>query len=139
ADPQRLSRLLIAACLAYIWIVYLGSLGKKDGWREIIHRKKRCDLRLFQLGLGLLDHFLTEDLPIPVQFHFIIYPKQVYACEVLSCNVVMLGALSWNAMPIEDAGKLVIVLLAPSTIPVKSPPSPAKGFTSVKSQTIATA
>ena len=27
ADPQRLSRLLIAACLAYIWIVYLGALG----------------------------------------------------------------------------------------------------------------
>jgi hypothetical protein len=43
ADPQRLSRLLIAACLAYIWIVYLGSLCEKEGWREIIHRRKRCD------------------------------------------------------------------------------------------------
>ena len=39
ADPQRLSRLLIAACLAYIWIVYLGSLCEKYGWREIIHRR----------------------------------------------------------------------------------------------------
>ena len=29
SDVQRLSRLLIATCLAYIWIVYLGSLGKK--------------------------------------------------------------------------------------------------------------
>jgi hypothetical protein len=53
-DPQRLSRLLIAACLAYIWVVYLGSLCDKEGWREIIHRKKRCDLSLFQLGLRLL-------------------------------------------------------------------------------------
>src|SRR2546422_4058963 len=26
-DPQRLSRLLIASCLAYIWLVYLGALG----------------------------------------------------------------------------------------------------------------
>jgi len=43
SDPQRLSRLLIAACLAYIWIVYLGSLCEKEGWREHIHRKKRCD------------------------------------------------------------------------------------------------
>jgi len=68
-DPQRLSRLLIAACLAYIWIVYLGSLCDKEGWREIIHRKKRCDLSLFQLGLRLLEHFLNEELPIPVQFH----------------------------------------------------------------------
>jgi Transposase DDE domain len=69
ADPQRLSRLLIAACLAYIWIVYLGALGKADGWQEIIHRGKRCDLSLFQLGLRLLEHFLNEELPIPVQFY----------------------------------------------------------------------
>ena len=68
-DPQRLSRLLIASCLAYIWIVYLGSLCEKDGWRSIIHRNKRCDLSLFQLGLRLLEHFLNTDLPIPVQFY----------------------------------------------------------------------
>ena len=69
SDPQRLSRLLIAACLAYIWIVYLGALSEKEGWQEIIHRRKRCDLSLFQLGLRLLEHFLNEELPIPVQFH----------------------------------------------------------------------
>ena len=69
SDPQRLSRLLIAACLAYIWIVYLGALCEKDGWREVIHRRKRCDLSLFQLGLRILEHFLNEELPIPVQFH----------------------------------------------------------------------
>jgi len=69
SDPQRLSRLLIAACLAYIWIIYLGSLCEKEGWREHIHRKKRCDLSLFQLGLRYLEHFLNEELPIPVQFH----------------------------------------------------------------------
>ncbi len=68
-DPQRLSRLLIAACLAYIWVIYLGSLCDKEGWREIIHRKKRCDLSLFQLGLRLLEHLLNEEMPIPVQFH----------------------------------------------------------------------
>src|SRR6266446_2370601 len=68
SDPQRLSRLLIAACLAYIWIVYLGSLCEKEGWREHIHRKRRCDLSLFQLGLRFLEHFLNEELPIPVQF-----------------------------------------------------------------------
>ncbi len=71
-DPQRLSRLLIAACLAYIWIVYLGSLCKKDGWQNIIHRRKRCDLSLFQLGLRFLEHFFNEELPIPVQFHITI-------------------------------------------------------------------
>ncbi len=69
SDPQRLSRLLIAACLAYIWMVYLGALCETEGWREIIHRRKRCDLSLFQLGLRTLEHFLNEEFPIPVQFY----------------------------------------------------------------------
>src|SRR5712691_4677895 len=69
SDVQRLSRLFIAACLAYIWIVYLGSVGEKDRWRSIIHRSERCDLSLFQLGLRLLEYFLNEELPIPVQFY----------------------------------------------------------------------
>jgi hypothetical protein len=69
SDPQRLARLLIAACLAYIWIVYLGSVCARDGLISIIHRMKRCDLSLFQLGMRLLEYFLNEELPIPVQFH----------------------------------------------------------------------
>src|SRR5437016_8996424 len=69
SDPQRLSRLLVAACLAYIWIVYLGLVCEKDRWRPIIHRRQRCDVSLFQLGFRLLEHFLNEELPIPVQFH----------------------------------------------------------------------
>ena len=72
SDPQRLSRLFIAACLAYIWIVYLGSVCTQEGWGGIIHRRHRCDLSLFQLGLRLLEHFLNEELPIPVAFHIFI-------------------------------------------------------------------
>ena len=71
ADAARLSRLLIAACLAYIWIVYLGSICMQSGGVEIIHRRHRCDLSLFQLGLRWLNHFLNEDLPIPVAFHLL--------------------------------------------------------------------
>jgi Transposase DDE domain len=69
SDVQRLSRLLIAACLAYIWIIYLGSVCGKEQWSPIVHRKKRCDLSLFQLGIRLLEHLLNEEMPIPVQFH----------------------------------------------------------------------
>lgn len=68
SDPMRLSRLMIAACLAYIWIIYLGALAMRDGWHKIIHRADRCDLSLFQLGLRLLEYFLNEDKPIPVAF-----------------------------------------------------------------------
>jgi len=69
SDPKRLARLMIAACLAYIWIIHLGVVAKRDGWLSIIHRTDRCDLSLFQLGLNLLDHVLNEYLPIPVAFH----------------------------------------------------------------------
>jgi hypothetical protein len=61
--------LLIATCLAYIWIIYLGALCEDGGWSRIIHRGDRCDLSLFQLGLRLLDHLLNEDHAIPVAFH----------------------------------------------------------------------
>jgi hypothetical protein len=64
ADPKRLARVMIAACLAYIWIIYLGVLCRNDGWVHQIHRTDRCDLSLFQLGLDLLEHFLNENLPI---------------------------------------------------------------------------
>ena len=69
ADPQRLARLMIAACLAYIWIIFLGVVAKRDQWMTIIHRPDRCDLSLFQLGLRLLDHFLNENLPILFAFY----------------------------------------------------------------------
>lgn len=69
SDPDRLSRLMIAACLAYIWIIFLGAMAMQQGWNKIIHRTDRCDLSLFQLGLRLLDYFLDHDIAIPVAFH----------------------------------------------------------------------
>jgi hypothetical protein len=77
SDPERLARLMIAACLAYIWIIYLGVIAKRDGWVAIIHRTDRCDLSLFQLGLSLLGHFLDEGMAIPVAFQIPIEEKSV--------------------------------------------------------------
>ena len=68
SDPARLARLLVAACLAYLWIIYLGALAGRDGWLRRIHRTDRCDLSLFQLGFILLDHLLNEGLPLPIAF-----------------------------------------------------------------------
>ena len=76
SNPERLSRLMIAACLAYIWIIYLGVVAKRDGWVKIVHRTDRCDLSLFQLGLDLLEHFMNEHLFIPVAFQMPI-PSQL--------------------------------------------------------------
>ncbi len=71
SDPRRLSNLMIAACLAYLWIVYLGCIAVREDWVKIIHRKNRCDWSLFRLGLALLDHFLNELIPIPVSFNLL--------------------------------------------------------------------
>lgn len=70
SDPTRLLRFLIAACLAYLWIIYLGVVAIKDDWVAIIHRADRCDWSLFHLGLSLLEYFLNEDQPLPITFSF---------------------------------------------------------------------
>ena len=68
SDPQRLAQLMMAAGLAYIWIIYLGHFARKHGYDRIIHRTDRCDLSLFQLGLRLLDYCLNQEMDIPAGF-----------------------------------------------------------------------
>ncbi len=65
SEPARLTRLLIASCLAYIWLVYLGVCALRDGWLKRLHRSDRCDLSLFRLGVRLLARCLKDHLPIP--------------------------------------------------------------------------
>jgi hypothetical protein len=68
SEPTRLMRLLLASCLAYIWLVYLGVCALRDGWLKRLHRQDRCDLSLFRLGLRLLARCLKDDIPIPEGF-----------------------------------------------------------------------
>lgn len=68
SDPSRLSRLLIASCLAYLWIIYLGVCAVQDEWMKRLHRQDRCDLSLFRLGVRLLARALKDHLPIPDGF-----------------------------------------------------------------------
>ena len=68
-DPARVARLMLAACLAYLWVIYLGTVAHDEGWVPCIHRRHRCDLSLFQLGLRLLAYFLNHDYPIPSTFN----------------------------------------------------------------------
>jgi hypothetical protein len=68
SDPKRLTRLMMAACLAYLWLVFWGRTAQKHGWMKAIHREKRCDLSLFQLGKALLHSLLLHSLPLPVDF-----------------------------------------------------------------------
>ncbi len=48
SDPQRLARLMIATCLAYLGVVFLGVFAQNTPWaRRLLHRTDRCDLSLF--------------------------------------------------------------------------------------------
>ncbi len=67
-DPKRLARLLIASCLAYLWLVYLGVCALRDNWLKRLHRQDRCDLSLFRLGLRLLARCLKHAIPLPEGF-----------------------------------------------------------------------
>lgn len=75
SDPMRLQRLLIATCLAYLWMVCLGAAVRRRGWLPRIHRKSRCDLSLFQIGLLWVDYCLNEGWAIPVFFELLPDPQ----------------------------------------------------------------
>lgn len=65
-DPVRLARLILAAWLAYLWIVYWGVFALRDDLVKLIHRTGRCGGSLFRLGSALLDYLWREGKPIPV-------------------------------------------------------------------------
>lgn len=60
SKPERVARLLIAAALAYIFIIYFGILATQNDYIKKIHRADRCDLSLFTLGLRTLEYFLNH-------------------------------------------------------------------------------
>jgi hypothetical protein len=70
SDPIRISRLLIAACLAYIWMICLGLFVIAQHKTGLIDRTDRLDKSLFRLGLDWLKHVLKRGLPLDVCFLF---------------------------------------------------------------------
>ncbi|MCB0044574.1 MAG: transposase [Caldilineaceae bacterium] len=85
SDPGRLFRILIAACLAYVWMIYLGVQAHCKDMGRVIHRTERCDLGLFQLGLSFLNHLLEESLSIDVRFRLPI--DFLFGCSRASVSI----------------------------------------------------
>ena len=71
ADPARLSRLLIAACLAYIWMVTQGLRVIAENRLSLIDRTDRRDKSLFRLGLDWLKYALKHSIDFQPAFHFL--------------------------------------------------------------------
>lgn len=70
ADPDRLSRLLLAACLAYLWMVCQGLLVIADKKAGLIDRTDRIDKSLFRLGLDWIHYSLKSNLDFTPIFRF---------------------------------------------------------------------
>jgi hypothetical protein len=66
SDTQHLERLLIATCLAYLWMVCLGAWVVRTLRVPLIHRADRCDWSLFHIGWCWIEYCLNEGLPIGV-------------------------------------------------------------------------
>jgi hypothetical protein len=52
---QRLSRLVFAVALLYLWLVTRGSQTIKSGQRYLVDRRDRRDLSIFRIGLDMVD------------------------------------------------------------------------------------
>ena len=71
AEPMRLSRLLIAACLAYIWMIWQGLWVIATGKAHLIDRTDRRDKSIFRLGLDWLRYALIRGLDFEPVFRFL--------------------------------------------------------------------
>ena len=69
SKPERISRLLIAACLAYIWLVAIGVLTITNGNHKLIDRTDRVDKSVFRLGVDWLRYALKKGRQFDVFFH----------------------------------------------------------------------
>jgi hypothetical protein len=63
--PERISRLLLGICLAYVWLLSAGVWLTKRGFRRQIDRRRKRQLSYFQLGMRYLQHLLTRDTRLP--------------------------------------------------------------------------
>lgn len=70
ADPERISRLLVAACLAYIWMIVQGIRVIAEGKTGQIDRTERNDKSIFRLGMDWLRHCLKRNVDFEPVFLF---------------------------------------------------------------------
>jgi len=70
SDPVRLGRMLVAACLAYIWMICQGLWVIASNNTGLIDRTDRTDKSLFRLGLDWIKYALKHNLHFQPVFWF---------------------------------------------------------------------
>jgi hypothetical protein len=66
--PERLSRLTLAVCILYVWLVTLGEHVLKMGFNTEVDRTDRQDLSIFRLAWDWLERRLALHDPFPLLF-----------------------------------------------------------------------
>jgi hypothetical protein len=66
--PERVSRLMLAVALAYLWLFFLGVTAVITGNDKLVDRTDRRDRSLFTIGRQWLNRLLKLDKPIVVSF-----------------------------------------------------------------------
>jgi len=66
--PQRLSRLTLAVCILYVWLVTMGEYVLQQRFNGEVDRKDRQDLSIFRLGWDWLERRFVFNDPIPILF-----------------------------------------------------------------------
>ena len=67
-DVQRIERLMLGVCIAFVWLITLGSWVVKNGYRHLIDHKSRRDKSYFRLGWDWIEHCMRLELPIRLHF-----------------------------------------------------------------------
>jgi hypothetical protein len=65
---QRIERLMLAVCIAFVWLFTLGAWVVKNGHRHFIDLKSRRDKCYFRLGWDWIDHSIRLELPLRLHF-----------------------------------------------------------------------
>jgi hypothetical protein len=67
-DADRLNRLLLAACIAFVWSLATGSSVFLSPRQRLVDRNDRNDRSIFQLGYRFIKRAFRLSLPLDVSF-----------------------------------------------------------------------
>jgi len=67
-DVDRISRLVLAVCIAFVWLITLGAWVVKRGHRHFVDCKSRRDKSYFRIGWDWLARCIRLGDPIPIRF-----------------------------------------------------------------------
>lgn len=67
-DAQRIERLMLGVCIAFVWLITLGSWVVKNGYRHLIDVNSRRDKSYFRLGWDWTERCIRLGLTVHLRF-----------------------------------------------------------------------